>query len=103
MSGLSSGATYYWHVRATNATGVTYSQGTATAFWSFSTSAPPGAFALSSPANGATGQPLNPTLSWTASSGATSYEYCYDTSNNSACNASWICAGATSVGLSGLA
>jgi hypothetical protein len=34
---------------------------------------PPGGFSLSSPANGATGQSTSPTLSWGASSGATSY------------------------------
>ena len=64
---------------------------------------PPGAFNKSAPGNGATGQPANPTLSWGASSTATSYEYCIDTSNNSACDASWISTGATtSVGLSSL-
>lgn len=104
LSGLANGATYFWHVRASNATGVTYSQGSSTAFWSFSTGAPSGAFSLSSPANGATGQSLNPVLSWTPSSGATNYEYCYDTSHNGACNTSWFSTGgpSTSVTLSGL-
>jgi len=64
---------------------------------------PPGNFGKSSPANGATGISTSPTLSWGASSGATSYEYCYDTSNNSTCNAAWTSTGSnTSVGLSGL-
>jgi hypothetical protein len=62
----------------------------------------PGAFNKTSPANGANAS-TNPTLSWAASSGATSYEYCYDMSNNSTCNASWNSAGSsTSAGLSGL-
>jgi hypothetical protein len=43
-------------------------------------------------------------LSWGASSNVTSYEYCLDTSNNNACNATWIStAAATSAPLSGLA
>jgi len=63
----------------------------------------PGVFNKSSPANEATGQTTNPSLSWGASSGATSYEYCYDTSNNSICDGSWISVGSNlSVGLSGL-
>lgn len=66
-------------------------------------SSPPGDFNKSAPANGATGQVANPTLSWGASSNAASYEYCIDTSNNSACDATWTStAASTSVGLSGL-
>jgi hypothetical protein len=63
----------------------------------------PGAFNLSSPANAAINQPANPTLSWEASSGATSYEYCLDTTNDNTCNATWIStAASTKVSLSGL-
>jgi subtilisin-like proprotein convertase family protein len=106
IGGLANGTSYYWHVRATNAQGTTYAQGSTGAFWAFSTSAaaPPGAFNLSSPANGATGQSLNPTLTWTASSGAVNYEYCYDTTNNGGCTG-WISLGGvgTSVALGGLA
>jgi hypothetical protein len=65
---------------------------------------PPGAFGKTAPANGASGQSLGPTLSWGASSGATSYEYCVDTSNNGACDVSWVSVGSsTSAVLSGLA
>ncbi|NLG84991.1 MAG: hypothetical protein GX493_10390 [Firmicutes bacterium] len=39
---------------------------------------PPGSFNLSSPANGATGVSTSPTLSWTTSSGATSYTLVVD-------------------------
>jgi len=64
---------------------------------------PPGSFNKSSPANGATGQTTSPTLTWGSSSGATSYEYCYDTSNNNGCNSSWVSAGTSlNVTLSGL-
>ena len=104
LSGLANGAAYFWHVRASNAAGVTYAQGSSTAFWGFSTGSASGAFSLSSPTNGAGGQSLSPVLSWTASSGAANYEYCYDTSNNGACNTSWFSIGgpSTSVTLSGL-
>ena len=42
------------------------------------------------PAGGAQGQPTNPTLTWTLSSGAVDYEYCYDTIDNGACDTSWV-------------
>jgi hypothetical protein len=32
---LSQGVTYYWHIRAVNGNGITYSNGSSTAFWSF--------------------------------------------------------------------
>ena len=64
---------------------------------------PPGTFQKSSPSNGATSQSTSPALSWGISSNASSYEYCIDTSNNNACNASWVSVAAnTGVGLSGL-
>jgi hypothetical protein len=67
------------------------------------TIAPPAAFAKTSPANAATGITISPTLGWVASSGATSYEYCYDTSNDAACGGAWISAGtSTSANLTGL-
>ncbi len=65
--------------------------------------APPGDFNKTSPADGSTNQSASPTLSWTASTGATSYEYCYDTTNDNACS-NWQDNGiATSKVLSGLA
>jgi hypothetical protein len=99
LSGLSNNTTYYWQVRAVNTNGTTSSDsGT---YWSFTTVvAAPGSFNKASPANGATGVAVNPTLSWGASSGATSYQYCYATT--SGCT-SWVSTGtATSVSLSGL-
>src|SRR5207247_2429464 len=70
-SGRASNTRYYWHVSATNSGG-TSAYSTA---WSFTTvpapaPAPP---VLATPANGATGVATNPTLTWNASSGATSY------------------------------
>jgi inhibitor of cysteine peptidase len=63
----------------------------------------PSDFQKSAPANSATGQLTNPTLSWEASSSATNYDYCIDTINNNACDATWTSTAAnTSVGLSDL-
>jgi hypothetical protein len=50
---------------------------------------PPAAFNKFSPANGVTNQPTSLSLAWGISTGATSYEYCYDTSNNNTCNSTW--------------
>ncbi|HUR22023.1 MAG TPA: S8 family serine peptidase, partial [Vicinamibacterales bacterium] len=103
LSGLTPGTTYYWHARANSAGGTTYADGNAATFWNFTTVALPGGFNHTSPANAAASQSLSPTLSWGASTGATSYEYCYDTTNDNACSA-WTSNGAnTSVALSGLA
>jgi hypothetical protein len=63
---------------------------------------PPGALTKATPASGGF-VTTTPTLTWSSSAGATSYEYCYDTTNNNSCDASWVSAGgSTSVGLSGL-
>jgi hypothetical protein len=100
ISGLANGQTYYWQARAINAGGSTLSD--SGAYWSFTTVvAGPGAFGKSSPVNTASGVAINPTLSWSLSSGASSYEYCYGTA--SGCS-NWTSVGAnTSVALSGLA
>jgi len=97
LSGLSPNTPYYWHVKASNAGGTTYSNG---GWWSFTTAAVPGHFNKTAPANAAPGQSLSPTLSWAASSDATNYLVCY---NTSATCVSWISTGsATSKALSGL-
>ncbi len=74
--------TYYWQVRARDALGgTTYAN--SGAWWSFTTLGPPvpDTFEKVSPANAATNVPVGPvSLTWQASSGATSYEYCYNTS-----------------------
>ena len=76
-------------------------EGTSWVAW---TAPGPAPFGKSSPANTSFGQPANPSLTWDTSSAATSYEYCIDTSDNNACNATWISTSAsTSVTLSGLA
>ena len=63
----------------------------------------PGAFSKSSPSNGAVNQWTSLTLSWGSSSGATSYEYCYDDTDDGSCTG-WTSTGTSrSVGISGLA
>jgi maltoporin len=105
LSGLSEGTTYYWQVRAQNTGGTTYANGSSTAYWSFTTQTtvtPPGGFNKTTPSNAATGISTSPTLSWGSSTGADSYEYCYDTTNDNNCSG-WTSTGtATTIGLSGL-
>jgi hypothetical protein len=63
----------------------------------------PGSFSKTSPGDGATGQPTTLSLAWSSSSGATSYEYCIDSTLNFSCSSTWTNVGsATSVGVSGL-
>jgi len=91
LTGLTSSTKYEWQVRARNATGTTTAN--TTTWWTFTTAAAPGAFNKTSPANGASAQKLTPTLSWGASSGATSYEACLDTVNNGVCDGTWTSLG----------
>jgi subtilisin family serine protease len=101
LAGLPANTTFYWQVRAKNAAGTTLANGGT--WWSFTTVALPGAFNKFSPGNGATNLPTTFTLRWSASAGATSYEYCGDTTNNTVCNSSWVAVGtATSVTVSGV-
>ncbi len=100
------GGKYYWQVRARNATGTTYANGgSLTSGWfSFTVIQYPGAFNKTSPANGAVGQPITPTLSWGASNKASSYEYCLDANSSCSNSSTWVSTGTSiSVTLSGLA
>ncbi|MGE5248759.1 MAG: PA14 domain-containing protein [Bacteroidota bacterium] len=101
ISGLSLNTLYYWHVRAVNSFGVTYSGGLPTSFRTFTTGDVPGTFNKTAPADGAAGVSLTPLLSWEASSNADYYEYCIDKTNDSGCTTGWKNAGnATSVTVS---
>jgi hypothetical protein len=78
VSGLSGGATYYWHVRVLAGNPIKSRWSTA---WSFTTGMVeaqwnPGTGPVSAaPAPGATGVPLRPTFAWNASDFATAYEF----------------------------
>lgn len=81
VMGLSNGTTYYWRVNATNSTGTS----DWSSVWQFSTAgggSPPAAPALSSPVDNTVNLPINPTLVWNASSGATSYRLQVSTVSN---------------------
>jgi len=90
--GLDAGATYFWQVKAINSNPTpTYADNGA--WWSFTTQAvvpPPGSFIKLWPGDEYTDQPLNPSLQWSTSSGATGYEYCIDSTINDTCNDDWI-------------
>ncbi|MFH2104069.1 MAG: glycoside hydrolase domain-containing protein [Chloroflexota bacterium] len=63
----------------------------------------PAPFGKILPANGASDVSTNPTMTWEASSGALSYQYCIDTSDNNTCDTAWTSTATnTNVGLSGL-
>jgi peptidyl-Lys metalloendopeptidase len=109
------GTTYWYFVKACDSTGCSGFSASDSGFRSGAITsriyvplvvrpAPlPGDFNKTAPANGATSQSTSPSLSWGASSLATSYQYCIDTSNNSTCNATWVSTGTnTSAALSGL-
>ena len=101
LSGLAAGTTYYWQVRASNATGNTPANGAA--WWMFATQAAagkPGAFSKTSPSNGQGNQRQPIALSWAASSGATSYEWCVSLTNGSC--SSWNATTSTSASVTGL-
>src|SRR5207302_4812153 len=71
---LANSTTYFWQIVAHNGAGQTTG-----AVWSFTTgAATPGAPASPSPASGATGVSMSPTLTWSAA-GATSYDVAFGT------------------------
>jgi hypothetical protein len=73
VSGLASGTTYFWQVRATNAGGTpTYADSTPSAFWSFQTITAQKA-QLTAPAPGSTLASDNVTFTWTGGLGVTQY------------------------------
>ena len=102
VSGLAAGTTYYWQARATNGVGDTLANGGS--MWMFSTtavSALPGAFSKISPTNGQSNRSRPVAISWGASTGATSYEWCVSTSSGS-CTTTWTSTPATTASVAGL-
>ena len=91
VKGLKPGTQYYWQARARNSIGATLATG---GFWAFRTGYVPGIFSKSLPLNASLSQPLSVTLTWAASTGATSYQYCIDTVNDNICQGGkWLNAG----------
>ena len=78
ITDLSGSTNYYWRVSATNNFGTKGWSET----WSFTTGVAPVPPVLLSPSDGSIDVSLSPTLSWNASSGATSYSLQVSTSNS---------------------
>ena len=95
-TGLAGSTVYSWQVRATNGTATAEANvSLRSTFTTAAAVALPGAFNKTAPANAATNQATTVTLSWGASTGATSYEYCRDTVVNNSCDGTWISTGTT--------
>ena len=78
---LAPGQVYFWHVRARNSSGVTYSDGGTGQARQFRVTPLPGAFNKSGPGSGTTGHAATGiTLTWSASANATAYAVCLGTS-----------------------
>jgi len=95
-TGLAGSTLHSWQVRATN--GTTTAEANVSLRSTFTTAAAvalPAAFNKTAPANAATNIGSSTTLSWGASTGATSYEYCLDTVVNNTCDATWTTTGTT--------
>jgi hypothetical protein len=83
-SGLSSGAIYYYRVKAYNSSGSSYSNiaSAQTQLTTTSATQPPAVPSNPSPADGATNQNAsNTTLSWNAAAGAQAYDVYFGTTN----------------------
>jgi uncharacterized repeat protein (TIGR01451 family) len=100
LSGLTAGVTHYWQIRACADAQCTVFSDADSGHWAFTVPAAPETFNKTSPGNGATGQPMNLTLSWTSASGANHYRYCYSTVPG--CTPTTNIGAATNVLLSGL-
>lgn len=104
VSGLSPNTKYYWQVRAVDSQN-NYTYADTGTLWNFTTMQVanfPGPFNKLTPADAATDQPINNlALTWSASSLATSYQYCYDTVNNNTCDTAWTNVSGLSATVSG--
>ncbi|MEI7755480.1 MAG: S8 family serine peptidase, partial [Actinomycetota bacterium] len=95
LSGLGSNTLYSWQVRAIDAAGTATAEANVSLRYTFTTGAVAGALAKTAPANAATGIATTRLLTWGASTGATSYEYCIDLVVNNTCDATWVSTGVT--------
>ncbi len=89
LSGLPNGTAHHWQVRAVNVAGNTEANGGT--WWQFTTLVTaPGEFSKTGPADGSVNQSTTSELTWEANAQASDFEYCIDSSDNNACDASWI-------------
>ncbi len=105
LQSLSPNTRYYWQVRAVDGSN-NYTYADNNSWWQFNTiqnTSLPGPFNKLTPADALTNQPVNDlALTWSTSSLATSYQYCYDTVNNNTCDTSWASVSGFSANVSGL-
>ena len=85
VGGLTSGATYEWHVRATNGTGTT----DATGAWRTFTVATAAPLTKTSPASGTTGLGSPVILTWTSTLTNVAYTVCWDQTPDGTCSGVW--------------
>jgi hypothetical protein len=89
-----------WHVRAINTSGKTYAD--IGGHRLFIVILPPAAFTKTAPTVSQIITAPTTTLSWAASTGATSYEYCSAKTQLACTNMTWISTTATTAAISGL-
>lgn len=83
---------YFCEIHINTMTGVIYVR-----------SPPPAEFNKTGPANNSSNQATDLALTWQSSAGADSYQYCFDTTDNDACDTSWTSVGEnTKANLAGL-
>lgn len=101
LNNLTPNTTYKWWVRAYNSQNVLIAEAD-NGPWTFHTMNVPANFEKTSPLNNSTNHPVDwVTLNWGSSTGAATYQYCIDTSNNNICDTGWVTA-SSGVVISGL-
>ena len=80
-------ATYYWRVRGHNLDSGCDAYGLYSLTWNVTVAIPPAGFSKIQPVNNSIGALPSLILSWESSAGATSYQYCLDTTNDNTCSA----------------
>ena len=89
LGSLTPWETYYWQVRAVNISGMTYADGSESAFWEFTTGDPPEDFNKLSPADALVGIAKPVILTWSESCDAMRYEVCWWVSADAGCS-EWV-------------
>jgi subtilisin family serine protease len=84
-----------WHGISTSSLNAKTVTGSRLNVGDMTSTALPSSFTKSSPTDGAIGLGTSIVLAWGSTSGATSYEYCIDATNDSACTGGWTSAGSS--------